>query len=370
MRCKTFALILVLCILLCAMPPAPVAAQSDVCFIAVNDNLLELNSVPYFYGGVTYLPYWVFSDYGFELYFSYLSDVSIAILYNSDKQLFFELSSGNTYDQDNNTYQSKAVMRNGSVYFPAKLVCSFFGNMTCTFIGGNDYGDIVRLRDSRAVLTDAQFVRAASTLMQQRYEATKASSHLPTHTESIPQESEAMIPRDGLAGYLSFIGLPSDTVLSSLERFGASACFFLHADDIRSSPDTVRRLACEGHSLGVLCTDGSISEYEETAALLYETAHVRTLLVTSLGAEEATRQMAEESSLVFWSFDVDCISTPSVLVSYSKIISLLASRERDSSLFFSCDSVTDSFIRPLLQFMSGSAYELCAPREINIWAAS
>ena len=100
MRKRLFILLLCLCLLTAAMP---VFAASDVCFIAVNDSLLDLGSVPYVYGGVVYLPYWVFSDYDFGIYFNYFSDGSTAAVYNESKQLYFELGTEKTYDNSGKT---------------------------------------------------------------------------------------------------------------------------------------------------------------------------------------------------------------------------------------------------------------------------
>ena len=366
MKKQILILLLCLCLLVSAVP---VSAASDVCFIAVNDSLLDLGSVPYIYGGVVYLPYWVFSDYGFGIYFNYFSDGSTAAVYNEDKQLYFELGTEKTYDNSGKTYTYRAVMRNGSVYLPVKLMCSFFGGLTCSYIAGSDYGDVVRLRDARAVLTDSQFVKAASTLMQSRYDAVKNGSGTVIQTEA-PVQTLSPAVREGTTGVLSFIGLPTETILTALRRNGASACFFLTENDVLSNPALIRRLCGEGHTPGIFIgsADDISDTFRRVQDLIYEAAHVRTVLVCSLDAQQELEERAFELGASVWSYDVDCMSTETVRVSGERIISLLSRREGDSSLFFSCDDATDLFIQPLLKYMADSRFILRASKETDDWS--
>lgn len=371
MKRKTFILMLCVCLLFCTLSGPFAQAGSDVCFIAVNDDhLIDLSYMPYFSGGVTYVPYWVFTDYDFSIYYSYFSETSTAMLYNSNRQIFFDMKNGTTYDDRDNTYTTaKAVMRNGTVYVPATFICNFFGGMACSYISGGDYGDIVRIKDASFVLSDIDFLRAASELMQKRYESYIASTAI--QSEPLPQTTEEPLPdKEGTKAYLSFTGLPSDTVLAALKRYNAGACFFLTAGDVESAPDLVRSLDCEGYMLGVLCSDDAMSDYETVSSLIYETAHVKTLLVTAMdGSSEACAQAAAESGLVYWSYDIDGMSTDTVTILEASITNVLDSRTRDSSLFLSCDGNTDSYIASLLRHMSEEHLDICAPRETDVWGS-
>ena len=80
MKKRVLALALCLCLLAGVLTLSRAEAAGSICFISVNDNLLELSYQPYFYGGVTYLPYRIFTDYGFGIYYSYLSDVDGYVL--------------------------------------------------------------------------------------------------------------------------------------------------------------------------------------------------------------------------------------------------------------------------------------------------
>jgi hypothetical protein len=115
---------------------------------------------------MTYVPYWVFNN--FRIYYSFFSGNSPAPLYTSERQLYFNLADGSTYDGNNIPYSISAIYRGGVVYVPVGFVCAFFG-IRNSYITGNGYGDIVRLKDSGAVLSDSQFLSAATSLMQSRY---------------------------------------------------------------------------------------------------------------------------------------------------------------------------------------------------------
>lgn len=367
---KILILALCACLLCCCLTGPGSLADGGVCFISVNDRLLEINSMPYFSGGVTYVPYWVFTDYDFKIYFSYLPEASTAILYNSDHQLFFDMANNTAYDDRDNSYNYRAVLRNGVVYVPASLVCSFFGGMSCTYLSGGKYGDVVRIKDSNYVLTDVQFMLAADLPLQSRYEAYMAAQKpAETPAPSVPEVSPAPVHvHRGTAVYLSFTGLPDAAILSALRRENAEACFFLTAEQVRSDPALVRQLDGEGFKLGVLCSADALSDYEETAALIFETAHTKTLLVTALGEDAAEcRSMAEENGLIFWSYDLDGMSTDAVTVYASNIVSVLELRAVASSLFLSCDKVTSGFILPLLRTMDEMQLDLCAVRETDVW---
>lgn len=369
---KTVILTLCACLLFCCLAGSGAADGGSVCFIAVNDRLLEINSMPYFSGGVTYVPYWVFTDYDFKIYYSYFAETSIAMLYNSDSQLFFDMKNNTAFDDRDNTYDYRALMRNGSVYLPATLVCNFFGGMACSYISGGKYGDVLRIKDGSFVLTDSQFMLAADLPMQTRYEAYMAAQKpdepAPSPSPASPEQNHI---HSGAALYLSFTGLPDTGILSALRRENAEACFFVTAEQVRSDPELVRRLDGEGFRLGVLCPTGSIDEYEETAALIFEAAHVKTLLVTALGESAAAcAQAAEENGLIFWSYDLDGMSTDSAAVYPSNIISALELRTGASSLFLSCDGVTSSFISPLLRAMDDMKLDIRAVRETDVWPAA
>ena len=115
----------VILIILLALTPAALADDSSVCFISLNDSLLQLSSQAYSFGGQYYVPISVFIE--FRIYSHFLNDSSTAQLYSSSKQMFFNVETGETYDGEDNYYTASAVMRGGTVFVPVDFVCRQFG---------------------------------------------------------------------------------------------------------------------------------------------------------------------------------------------------------------------------------------------------
>lgn len=373
MNRKTVIPALCLCLLLCCLTGNGTLADGEICFIAVNDRLLEISSTPYFSNGVTYVPYWVFTDYDFKIYYSYFSETSTAMLYNSDRQLFFDMRNNTAYDDRDNVYAYRAVLRNGAVYVPATLVCNFFGGMACTYISGGKYGDVLRIKDGSFALTDALFMLAADLPMQLRYEAYMAAQK-PGDSSGGPDGgpvTETTPEHDGVSVCLSFTGLPDSNILSALRDRNCEACFFLTAAQVRADPELVRRLDGEGFKLGVLCSGDCLADYEETSGLIFEAAHSKTLLVTALDDHAGVCALAaRENGLVFWSCDINGMSSETVTVYPSHIVSTLEDRTVDSSLFLSCDEITSAFLPQLLYAMDEMKLDIRAVRETDSWTFS
>lgn len=268
------------------LPTSPASADDRLSFLAVNDYLPpELINAAATYGGVTYVPSTIFSNYSLGVYYSYFPSNSTAYVYNESGQLFFEVATGRTYDGNDNEYNAPAILWGGAVYLPLDFLANYFGRFTYRVIGSNAYGSILRIKNGDEVLTDEEFFRAAESLMRRYYAnrqalVTPTPSVMPRHTPT-PSAPATPAPtekpsRKGDTVALGLDGLPSADALELLRLQGVQACFFLSAEEIRSSPDTVREIACTGHRLGVSGEDAAACE--EAALLLWETARVRTVM--------------------------------------------------------------------------------------------
>ena len=278
---KKRILALALCVVLLAAPFAAARARAanPLSYIAVNDTLPpDLINVTMYYGGAVYVPYWLLSNYGFGISYSYFPASSTAYLYNGNNQIFFELTSGKTYNSNDVQYSAPAVLLGGTVYLPLGFVCSAFGGFTFRTIGQNEYGSILRITTGSEVLSDDDFFRAAQGAMKRYYQAYNDAESPEPHNTAAPEPTDQ--PREGDAVRLGLEGMPTKEVLELLRRQGVTACFFLRAEEIAADPDMVRRIACAGHTLGCCCPDGSVEAQRETAALLWEVARVRTILYT------------------------------------------------------------------------------------------
>ncbi|MEG1633691.1 MAG: hypothetical protein RR314_06520 [Oscillospiraceae bacterium] len=362
MKKRAIALLLAFLIIFCAVPLQSAEAASDVCFIALNDSLPELSSYAYSQRSTVYVPYSVFETY--RIYHSYYASGNIATLYTSSKQIYFDLSNGNTYDGEGNYYSTSAIFRGSTIYVSVSFVCLQFG-LSWSYINGTDSGDICRINDGGASLSDSQFLSAASTLMAARYNA-----YLGITTPGTPGDKpsgDTPGERNGCDVYLSFQGMPSSALLDTLRIKGVSTCFFLTADEVQNAPDTVRRIVAEGHSLGVLCSGDPLAEYNETSALIFEAARISTLLIASSADEwdDACKKAADRNDLVFWDYTIDGVRGGAG-VSYASYITayLGFSYDRADVRILCCDA-TDRCISSLLSFIITNSYNLRELREVE-----
>lgn len=364
---RIFSLILCICVLLSA-GALYAGATTDVCFISVNDTLLELNSMPYFKNGVTYIPYWVFSNFGIG--YTYFNEGSTAMVYLGKKVMFFNLVSGETYDINDTEYSAQAVFRNGIVYLPVQFMQDYFQTFVYTYIQGNKYGNIARLKDSTVVLSDSDFLKAASSLMRSRYNAyisSIAPTPSPSPTPVVTPSPE--ISHEGVPVYLSFIGLPGDAVFSALRAYNANACFYLTAEDIRSNPDIVRRLDCEGYNIGILCYENVSQEYAEASKLLFEAARAKTVMVTAIDENAAElAAAAEEIGLSFWHYNLDALYEEDEVAYHSALTSVMDDRRTETSVFFTCGKTTEGLLRPFLHYLFDEKYSITCPDNTDIWS--
>lgn len=361
-RKKLLALALCLCLALLLLPPVSSAAEG-LTFVAINDTLPpELVGAAYSYGGSVYLPYWAFTTGGFGIYYSYFTENSTAYLYSADKEMFFKLSEGVTFDGDGNYYSTPAILRNNTVYLPLSFMHTFFGGFTYSTIKGSPYGDIIRLKSGAEVLTDGEFLRAAGTAMQVYYENYK-SSQAPAVTPEADPGGWTGNDREGLEVSLNFIGLPDDRLLDTLAGAGAGACFFLTAEELRADPDMVRRIAGEGYALGIYCREELAAEYGEASALLFEAARVRTLLVTAPESYAAScAREAEEADLVFCPWGLNAVYPEGAEVSAYAVTSVLEFAEEGTAVFMDCASAGET-LEPLLVYLSVNKCSVSQLRE-------
>lgn len=352
---KLLPLLLCCCLLLAAVPAS---AVSDVCFIATNDSLEQLTYQPYFSGSTLYVPYTVFAN--FKIYNTYHQSSSTASLYSSSKQLYFDMNTGETYDGQGNYYNVTPIWRSGVVYVPVDFVCQQYG-LSWSYIEGSEYGDVCRIVDSDVHLTDSQFVTAAKQLMSSRYNAYVGNTQGGSQTDpGIDHASDCVV-------YLSFIGLPSGKLLDTLKDYGVTAGFFFTADELRSDPDTIRRIVGEGHSIGALCCDEPLSEYLEFRSLLFEIAHTASVIIASgdEACDELCRQAAIENNLVFWDYDNDCIRSGTGLSYASLITAYLEYRPDRLDSRILCTDMTDATLPPVLSYIADNNISTRAPNEVD-----
>ncbi len=349
MKRRITALILIAVLIAASVQPAS-ADSSGLCFTATNDYLLDLGSMAAFVSGTAYIPAKVFSTFG--VYFNYFESESTAVLYNGNKEIFFNLVSGNSYDSANNTQSVSATFKYGQVYVPVAWVCSYFG-LSYSYINGNGYGDVVRLKNSKAVLSDSQFLDAATSLMKTRYDeyfGNVTASPTPPATSPTGNETNAK------SASLCFIGLPSENMLDILDNFSANVCFFITADEAKTSPDTVRRIYGSGHSLGIYCTANPETECEAASEIIFEAAQQRPVLITSPdGIAENCSAYAENNGYAYFKPE---LQVPQTAKNAGSVSSEFENLEGFTSISIFVNDDSEDFLHYILSRASAESVKL------------
>ncbi|MEG2366819.1 MAG: stalk domain-containing protein [Oscillospiraceae bacterium] len=367
MKRKIFAALLAICLFVGIAPPVR-ADSSGVCFI-VNDNaLLELGSMPVYSGGTVYVPCRAFTAYG--IYSNYYEADTTAMLNNGSKQIFFNLTTGNSYDSTETIYSVSAIFKNGLVYVPVAWVAEYFG-LSYSYINGNGNGDIVRIKNTKnssELLSDSDYLRAASSLMKVRYNEYfgKTEPSPPPTKPAQPSEVPALGDdnRSETAVTLCFTGIPDTKLLDAFDAFGFKACFFVTEQEALNNPDILRRISGSGHSLGINCLSAPNAEGRATTEAIFSAAQLMPTLITSPPAiAEPCRTFAAENGLSYYRPGTTIGPTESYASNINKKI------EAQSGYVNICMESkpdTDKILRSVLQFLAKNKFSVLPLRETFI----
>lgn len=282
--------VLLVCLGLLIPPPA---AAAEVCFTAVNDNVLPLtaDTMPIWYKSLIYVPYTVFDSgsTGVDLGLSSTYDPSTTTVsvYNLRQILAFDLNAGTCRDLATDTYYDvRAVMRNGRPYVPLNTVCTFFG--LSRSYNSIRQGYLLRIKNEAVVLSDSKFIEAAENLLNMRLREYNRSLNPGSDTPSTPSTDPAVeepVTASDVSVYLAFRCTDGDSLsdlLDALDAKSAYAVFFLTPQVLEEHGDLVRRMLGEGHSVGLLALGDTADQtrrlLERGSELLAGTAHSRTTL--------------------------------------------------------------------------------------------
>lgn len=338
------------------------AQTPEVCFLALNETVLDLSQTPFFYNGTAFVPYTVFGN--FKVYSSYFSSNNTISLYRSDRQLYFNLTTAQVFDGNGNYYVTTIVRKNGVAYVPVPFVCNFFG-LSWSYIEGIGYGDILRITNSSSNMTDSEFVQAASSVMQPRYESYIQSLNTNSDPNKGNESSSDTESHADTPVYLSFEGLPSTDILNTLDRFSVKAAFYLSPDDITADPDTVRRIYGSGHSIGILCGADAAADYALGSQLLLDAAQIRTVLVASAPENSsACNAFAQQEQLKYYSFDLDAADRHGYGLSTTNITNRIDNAHRAMHLRFGVGESTQRVLGSILNYLNTNNYGLRLEREV------
>lgn len=296
-RWAAFCLLAALCLGL--MIPS-VLAEDVVYFTAVNNTLLELSAetMPVTHNSMIYVPCSVFNSRSLNTWAYYSREGQTVLVSDGERELYFDMSAGNSHDRDDNIYRYAALYLNETAYVPAYFVADYFG-MGYSYLR-RDKWHIVRITTGD-VLSDEDFLSAASALLETRlnqYLGTQegqsqppvpTSSPVPTVPATVTPTPTATpepgVDRSDVSVRLCFLGLgeQSAAILEALE--GKPACFFATAAQLYARPDLARRILGSGSALGFLAGEDPEAEYAEFSQALRDVAMTASFLGAAVTEE-------------------------------------------------------------------------------------
>ena len=163
---KLLCVLLALALLLALAPMA--GAEGDLFFVAVNDTIpVTLTSLPYTSGGVVYVPYTAFDARPGGVVSAYNATAQTFVLFTKDSRLVFDLATGETSDENQNTSTQTALFRNGLLYIPLIFCASHFG-LKVSMLESQDGYPVLRFTTGSEVYDDSLFIEKAENLIATR----------------------------------------------------------------------------------------------------------------------------------------------------------------------------------------------------------
>lgn len=277
--------------LVLGLSAVPSSASNELLFLSLNDTLptLTAQTTPIQYNGWIYVPVNVFNSrlttVNFGFYYGLTDNDTKLVFYNlSNQVLTFNLIDGTaTSSTGSIPYPHQVLLQNGIYYVPAYAICRYF-NLTYSYYSTN-YGPLLRIKDSNAVLSDALFISSANDVMHSRlnsYRQGTTDSGTGTNGGTI----YVPIPSTGSSGsvttpqtvfgpvqtfpfYFAFqVQAASNltSVLRVLSDNHITALFFFPADQIAQCADQIRQAAGAGQQIGILPSGSTSQEKLDSAA--------------------------------------------------------------------------------------------------------
>ena len=361
---KALALILALCLAV-SLCPATALAETDLFFTAVNDTLLTYNSstAPVYYGGTLYLPYTLFTTNGFGIYYSSFSDRNVECLYSGSTTLFFDLDTGYAFNDANDMFDVSAIYYGGLLYVPAYFTCGQFG-LGCSVITSAP-APIARVTSGSESYSNSALASAYASRIQAVIDSMTAPDTPPVQPDPEKPEDDDYSDVTLFLGFRGILDGNCREILDVLDDYGVRGCFFVSEDDILGSPDDIRRICGNGHSVGIYLSDGSRDEYAAAAGLLFEAAMTATIIVTSgPETEEAAKEAARQQDLIFRAADDICeegFTSDSAVSALSK-----ASGSRQLILFECYEGAADE-LRGFLRYALDAKYTIGRINEVTVY---
>ena len=303
-RRKRLLSLLLSVLMLCTLLPPRASAAPTLYFTAVNDRMCDLSdeTMPFWQNGLLYVAGATVDgpdDLGIR--YSYNQEKSVAILYKGQRVLYCDLTAGTM--ENNRTgeqYAGSPIVRSGMVFFPITALAKMFDlKYSSTKIA---YGDLLRIRDDNAVLSDEYFIDAATDPIQKRYAQYERAHAAAEQENETPAQVETPVRRDDLTVYLllpAANGSMLTQFLSTLENHQSHATLLLTPELLESAGDGVRRAAATGNAVALRIDAATAAEalaqIERGNDALWHAASLRTRLVYLESADRTLRTAVAEA---------------------------------------------------------------------------
>lgn len=266
---------LILVLLLAALMVLPASGAAQLAFVAVNDTIpltLSGGELPFYSGGLLYVPYSVFNSSSLGFYPSYTPDNGTLTLFSRNQRLVYDLSGGTVTDENKLVQYIPAISRNGTIFLPAAFSANHFGVQVSDLTSQSGY-TVIRFTTGSQVYDDSLFIEKAENLISYRVEQYEDSIQQPSGGNTDPDTPST--PSTGTPGttdpddpteepdeepsevYLAVVDAGTmESLLAPLKQENIQAVFFLTADEILENSALVRRIVSEGHTIGLTCEKG------------------------------------------------------------------------------------------------------------------
>lgn len=349
--------LLVFSLLLAMTPSSQAQATASYISIGLNDQLLTFpDAAPEVRDGTTYLPVRILADaIGARTTWSPFTDTATITLGHHQvaldlrhKQLRTDTGLSAPSDLDL-YYKQDRVMA------PYRWIGEYFGYQA-SYIPS---GPVARLHNSKAALTDAQFIQT-----YQKQIAEEKARHQPPAPKPEPQ------PEPDKVAYLTFDDGPNGytaQVLDILAAHGAKATFFMLEPQIRQHPAAVQRMHAEGHALGLhgvthnadriyASPQAVVDEMEAANAALTEATGVRSALIrVPYGSKpymtQPYRDAVHNAGYRMWDWNVDscdsCAATVPADTIFEKVAQQVQNKKKAVILFHDKKTTVEALPRIL-----------------------
>jgi len=338
------------------------AVLRGVYFTAANEQRMELtgSTMPFWSGSTLYVASSLFQ--GTDLGVNYVknSAMGLAVLYTTKTDLRFDLVHRKVYDKDGNAYAGRAIERRGVVFVPLDLVCRYFG-LTWTYNETN-LVPLIRVKSSRAVLDDRNFIDAATQQMTSRYEAYEKL----VGQQGIGDDRPPAYAVEGQKVCLVIESVTAADTLAAVELLGEVQATFLLTAEQMAQGDLVRCLVAKGHGIALRAvgTDAEsvATELEQGRDLLLQAACSWLNLVWYEG-EENIAPLLEEMGCRAVATELDFRDKELNSASRARnILTTIGRYREDVTVFLGADGSCLLGLEPLLDGLKSGNYRVCAWR--------